>query len=190
MKPKIKIGLGIVVALALFNVLEPASAANDREFNVVSTTPVDGSKDVSVDTSVSITFSAPANESTLTAANFIVMNTHDGDFFDGDISYDNPTFTVILSNFSFRGGGQLEGGGGLHRGANIVVKLLNIEDIYGNKLVGSDGIAGSNFEFHFDVEPRETEADEDSPGFGLLAVIIGVVAVMALMRLAKSEHRK
>jgi len=189
MKIKMKIGIGVIATLAFLCVLGSTSAAEEIEFKVLSTDPADGSNNVPITASVSITFSAPVNESTLVAANFIVMNTHDGDYFDGLISYDNTTYTVTISDFSFRDDGHLEGGGGLHRGANIVVKLLNIEDVDGNKLLGSDEISGSNYEFHFNVVPRATD-EEDSPGFGLLAAILIVVSVMALIGLARKAHSK
>ena len=190
MKIKMNIWIGVIAVMAFFCVLGTPVTADEGEFTVLSTTPANGSRDIPSTTSVSISFSASANESTIAPANFIVLNTHDGDFFDGEISYDNATYTVMISNFSFRGGGQLEGGGGLHRGANIVVKLLNVKDIYGNKLIGSDGIAGSNYEFHFDVEPREKDAGEDSPGFGLFVVIIGFFAVMAVSRRVRKVYKK
>lgn len=155
----------------------------ENEFKVVSTIPEDGAEDASSSTRITIRFSAPVNESTLINNNFIVMNTLDGDYFDGEISYDNFTHTVNLSNFKERGEEHHEENeeeeGRIHRGAHIEVKLLNIKDVNGNPLVGSDGMPGSNYIFHFKVEEKE-EKDGDSPGFGLLVLLAAVLFTVAV----------
>ena len=158
----------------LISLLPGNVCGEENEFKVVSTTPEDGEEGVSSSTTISIVFSSPVNESTLIYSSFIVMNTLDGDYFDSGISYDNTTYTVTLDNF------EHHGRPGIHRGAHMEVKLLNIEDIDGNPLAGSDGISGSNYEFHFEVEEKEEE-DEDSPGFDMLMLIAAVTFAVAVL---------
>ncbi|MDP6156234.1 MAG: Ig-like domain-containing protein [Candidatus Thermoplasmatota archaeon] len=169
-----KISLVVTPVPVLLCVLGAEAASEDSKIQVVSTDPANGSKNLPASTSVSISFSTPINVSTLGAANFIVMNIHDSGLFDGEITYDNSTNTVTISKFTFRVGGQLGEGGGLHRGANLMVKLLNIEGMDGHKLEGTDAIPGSNYEFHFDVDPRGKNEMEDSPGLGLHISIIAI----------------
>ena len=164
----------LAILVLLFHLLPGNVCGEENEFKVVSTTPEDGEEGVSSSTTISIVFSSPVNESTLIYSSFIVMNTLDGDYFDSGISYDNTTYTVTLDNF------EHHGRPGIHRGANMEVKLLNIEDINGNSLVGSDGMAGSNYVFHFEVEEKEEEAG-DSPGFDLLILMAAVTFAVAVL---------
>jgi len=180
MKHKWITGIGMAGFLALILLIVPGIVlAQGGEFKVVSTAPADGAKDVPETSSIVIRFSDAVNESTLVKENFIIMNTLDDDFFDSEISYDNTTYTLTLANF------EHHGRSGIHRGAHIEVKLLNIKDIYGNALVGSDGIPGSNYVFNFDVEKRAEE--EDSPGFGLLmaVLVVGVVLSCGILKRLK-----
>jgi len=169
------ISMGILLSLAVTSII-PAATADEQDFTVVSTTPAEGAEDVSQMTSVVIKFSHAVNESTLTDSNIIIMNTGDGDIFEGDIVYDNTTFEVTISNLEHaHGGGQHyeddDGPEGIHSGASIEVKLLNVLATDGRRLVGSGSNPGDNYIFNFNVEKKE-EKKEDSPGFGLIPVLV------------------
>ena len=169
------ISMGILLSLALTSII-PAAAAIEQDFTVVSTTPAEGAKDVPQMTEVVIKFSDAVNESTLTDSNIIIKNTGDGDIFQGDIVYDDTTFEVTISNLEHaHGGGQQyeddDGPEGIHSGASIEVKLLNVLAADGRQLVGSSGNPGDNFILNFNVEKKD-EKKEDSPGFGLISVLV------------------
>ncbi len=158
---------------------------NEADFTIVTTRPVNGATNVPADSSIVIKFSAPVNDTALSISNFIIMNTGDGDIFEGEVSYDNTTYEVTISNmYHHREGSQNYSGredqGGIHKGATIEVKIINVVSADGKPLIGSTGNPGDNYIFNFEVEPRE--ADEDSPGFGLIAAFLVIALVVVLAR--------
>jgi len=177
----------ILLSFAVTSIIPSIAGAQD--FTVVSTTPAEGAEDVSKMTSIIIRFSDAVNESTMISSNIIIINTGDQDVFEGDIEYDNSTFEVTISNLEHaHDGGQHyeddDGPEGIHPGAAIEVKLLNVLSADGRPLVGTSGNPGDNYILNFNVEKDGKE--EDSPGFGLIPVLaITSLIVFALYRKRK-----